>query len=725
NLKRISRRLKREARLSLSTEESKRRLADLEMQLSRSHKVAIGQMPKVEGHFAKACATDLLFLIDTTYSMSPYIEAAKNQVSTIVQELNAAFFHKATLQVAIVGYKDHGDNPHLQALDFTSDIGEVVAFLASLSAKGGGDVPEDVLGALQGALGASWKSQNRCIIHITDAPAHGRTLHDFSDLQDRYAEPGSEPHGLTHSSILQQMIDKNIHYSLLRINNSTDRMAYAFYQAYAPFSTDSSLLVSNKYAVDCRRPLPASPVTRQNVKLLELELGVSYHSLCKLVVQSVTLSVTNSATVHPCADSGFTVTPARRSLLFSSTNTARRVPVSLSSNLETGPPQWETPGWLNEKTKFVAYSTEVLAHDDRMLDKMLDSHTSFNFQCTDLVVSMRKTPFSKGAMRSAFYARSGVSRRKLVVKTYLRQGKTFMHLIDDMLAQALCKAFALEFNTMLPEQYSLDFIVVTCLTRLSDAGEGDAQCMSLEPLIKGEYTKYNSNNGWVNKGKPDHPIFQAAQAFSHFTFERSRGNFMVTDLQGVGRVLTDPALQTLDRGYLPLSGGNLSIDGFYWFFSTHECNSVCSQLGLLSTRDMFVTGDWQFREDWPTRHEATNMLVCCSNKLCSRIVRTSQAGTSDDFPGYRWCRECWGELEATKAMMICTAPGTRSHQFEYSRFFYESQGQPLPRLCPKHREGGDDSWGSSASTWNGEEDTITCKFLDECTDMECCYAHPS
>ncbi|KAK3690511.1 hypothetical protein B0T22DRAFT_481685 [Podospora appendiculata] len=726
NLNRIDQRMEREGNLSPTAAEAEHRLAMLRREATRTHKLAVAQAPSVAGHFKNACSTDLLFVIDTTHSMAPYIQAAKNQVTSILQDLSAAFSTKLPFA------------PHIQCLDFTPNIGKVVTFLGSLSARGGGDEPEDVLGALQCALSTSWKNQTRCIIHITDAPAHGRTLHDLDDYEDDYAEPGSEPHRLTHPPILKQMIENSIDYTLLRINHSTDRMAYAFYQAYATCSLDCSLLASNPYAGARTRNFPFSKPgfegwdldsqgTRRNVKFSELELGVSYHALRKLVVQSVTSSVTNSATFNPW--SIFRINPAlarrggaiggsglRRELSpihsMSSPFTARRVPAStLSVELENEPPQWDSPGWLNEEIRFAAFSTEVLAHDKSMLDHMMDSSVNIHIQSTDLTVSKRDRPFSKGAMRLASYARSGVSRAELVIKTYIEEGKTLLHLVDDMCAQALCKAFALEFNAMLPEQYSLDFIVVTCLEKASemDTDANSGQCMSLEPWIKGEYVKYNSNTGWVNEDNPDNPISQAAQAFSHFTFERSKGNFMVTDLQGVGRVLTDPALQTLDRGYLPRCAGNLSIEGFYWFFSTHECNDVCKRLGLVTTRAMIANGRYQFREN--------------------RIVRMSRARTSDDFPGYRWCRKCWEELKSTTEDVVCTAAGGQPlHQFKRSRFFYESQGQVLPRVCPKHSVSrGDDASASGVSTRSipVPDATNICKFRDDCTKMDCRYLHPT
>ena len=735
--------MQQEGKASPSAAESARRLARLRSGLHENTDMSRASQPR--NVFQQACATDLLFLIDTTSSMDPYLEAAKEQVVNIVRGLKDAFYHRAPLRVGVVSYKDHCDFPNVQYLDFTPDIDRVLTFLRSLCTSGGGDTPEDVLGALQGALNTSWKSHTRCIIHITDAPAHGRTLHDLNDVNDEYAEPGSEPHRLRHSSILQKMISKNINYALLRINDSTDRMAYVFHQAYAAVSPDCVLLASNKYAAQVHRTSNFSRAGFQgwtlsaqqapkNIKFIELQLGTFYHSLGKLVISFVTTSVTNSATFNspatistqPSSLASFSSSSGVSEGVFSSHSTTRASSRRDTSSiaLEDGPPLWDTPGWLNETIEFAAYSTEVLAHGDSVLDNMMSSRDNIVIHTTNLTVSKRARPFAAGAMRLASYARSGVSQNKLVVKTYMRESKSLLHLTEDMCAQALCKAFALEFNAMLSEEYSLDFIVVTCLEEASEAGKAGAKCMSLEPLIRGDYIKYNSNQGWVNKDNEGDPTFQAAQAFSHFTYERSKGLFMVTDLQGVGRVLTDPALQTWDPNYLPLAGGNICHDGFCFFFLTHECNVVCRQLGLLSSHDMLTTGNYTFRTTWPAQREVANMLVCCSNKLCSRIVRMAKAKTSVEFPGYRWCYNCWLQLESTTVKIVCTARGPL-HDFKLSRFFYESQGRILPRLCPKHYVDGSapsPAIATAASTPSGPR-VPACRFGDGCTDMSCAFMH--
>lgn len=56
--------------------------------------------------------------------------------------------------------------------------------VSRLVAKGGGDLPEDVLPALDAAAKLSWAARARFALLITDAPCHGRDYNDCPD--DKY-----------------------------------------------------------------------------------------------------------------------------------------------------------------------------------------------------------------------------------------------------------------------------------------------------------------------------------------------------------------------------------------------------------------------------------------------------------------------------------------------------------------------------------------------------------
>jgi hypothetical protein len=642
-----------------------------------------------------------------------YINAAKEQVKSIVDDIKKSFLNESEVRVAVVSYKDHSDNPNIEFLDFTPSSDEVRQFLDRLSANGGSDFPEDVLGGVHRALSASWKQQTRCIIHIADAPPHGRSLHDLDDSKDHYPNPGSEPHGLTYEPLLTQLIQLNINYALLRIHPFTDRMALAFAQVYAAASADVKLFPSNIYSSQVNGKhskgssglWSAASTKRADLQFEEMELGITYSQLRHLVVRTVTDSVSRTAgrmslALSSVSKSGAATDEKAQKMATDLTATREDKGSGGSARevyLERGPPQWDTPGWLDETLVVEGFCPDMVLQSASSLNDMMNADENIKLSVAQLTIHARSKPFAEGSVRVASYARTAVSTSKFVVKSFKKDGKMRAHLAEDMQIQALCKAFALEFNGLLKIEPPIDFIVTTCLQSKpklgSEVGSEDG-CLSLEPFIDGEYVKYNNNTIFVKRDSPDDPFNQIAQAFSHFTFERSWGHFLVNDLQGVGHLLTDPAIQTLDHERFKLTDTNLHEEGFKFFFAAHECNSTCHKLGLKSNREMVVSGNYEFRERWPTM-EAT---VCCSNKLCRRIVRLARTQASDQFPGHHWCGACWPQLQSSTVRWICMAPGP-NHEFDVSRFFYESQGQLAPRRCPAHLE--KDKTVSSAAVVGG------------------------
>jgi len=697
---------------------------------------------ETSGLFKEACSTDLLFLIDTTGSMGAYIEAAKDQVRSIMDDIKEAFFNEADVRIAVVSYKDHGDRDQIQCLDFTSSADAVRSFLDSLAAFGGGDAPEDVLGGINRALNASWTQQTRCIIHIADAPPHGSNMHNLADGTNRYATPGGEPHRLTYEPLMKQMVTLGINYALLRINHTTDLMAYNFLKVYAAAAPECKLLPDNVYFHKAGQERmqglhAAGRAARRRGKSLQFEeqqIGTTYSALRHLVVQSVTTSASRTAsrlsgsTARGSTDSG------RSDPWTSASEKGKQGPLKRLANqlkaineddgdaeaeysdqeadakLETTPPQWDKWNFLDKTLTVEAYSTDV--NPSMTLDDMLASDSNIPITATDLTIRKRSRPFAQGSMRVASYARTSASSSPLVVKSFKRDGKNLAHLADDMRCQVLCKAFALEFNArlaLIPDNDlpPLDFVVATCLrpkpSALSSSliSEKD-KCLSLEPFMDGKYVKYNSNSGYVNEelDASSDRLHHAAQAFSHFTYERSRGLFLVSDLQGVGLTLTDPAVHTRDPERFKLGDTNLGEAGFKFFFATHKCNAFCEKLGLEGTwafaKMLAGEEEYTFKTEWGTgvlMKQELEKITVCANKMCRKIVPKDKVhGDEKEYPGCEWCEVCWPQLKGTEGVSLCLGGGTPGaeafqgpHRFNVSRFYCESQGLTIPRECPQHR----------------------------------------
>ena len=119
---------------------------------------------------------DIAFVIDTTGSMWDDIDAVKRDVTNIAANIRA---QSRTSRFSLVSFKDHasaggeaGDYPSLVHLGFTSDVARLQEQVNTLSASGGGDIPESVYSGAMAALDLSWRPGVRKImIIIGDAPA--------------------------------------------------------------------------------------------------------------------------------------------------------------------------------------------------------------------------------------------------------------------------------------------------------------------------------------------------------------------------------------------------------------------------------------------------------------------------------------------------------------------------------------------------------------------------
>mmetsp|Transcript_15818 Transcript_15818/g.34901 ORF Transcript_15818/g.34901 Transcript_15818/m.34901 type:complete len:310 (+) Transcript_15818:47-976(+) len=104
-----------------------------------------------------------------------------------------------------------------------------------------------------------------------------------------------------------------------------------------------------------------------------------------------------------------------------------------------------------------------------------------------------------------------------------------------------------------------------------NAGRIAGHKVLVEPMIKGEYFKFNSNTGHAE------PDTQSMQALSHFTYHQSKGQYLLCDLQG-GRydgfyVLTDPVIHSKNKEF---GGTDLGADGIENFMAHHRCGRFCS-----------------------------------------------------------------------------------------------------------------------------------------------------
>ncbi|XP_048188385.1 transient receptor potential cation channel subfamily M member 7 isoform X1 [Perognathus longimembris pacificus] len=156
---------------------------------------------------------------------------------------------------------------------------------------------------------------------------------------------------------------------------------------------------------------------------------------------------------------------------------------------------------------------------------------------------------------------------------------TVLHLcLREIQQQRAAQKLTFAFNQMKPKSipYSPRFLEVFLLYCHS-AG----QWFAVEECMTGEFRKYNNNNG--DEIIPTNILEEIMLAFSHWTYEYTRGELLVLDLQGVGENLTDPSVIKAEEkrsSDMVFGPANLGEDAIKNFRAKHHCNSCCRKLKL-------------------------------------------------------------------------------------------------------------------------------------------------
>ncbi|MGH8167454.1 MAG: vWA domain-containing protein [Woeseiaceae bacterium] len=128
---------------------------------------------------------DVVFVLDTTGSMSGLIQTAKEKIWSIATTMASAQ-PTPEIRIGLVGYRDRGDEYVTRVIDLSSDLDSVYAELMDFQAGGGGDMPESVNKALYDAVHQmSWTQDGqayKAVFLVGDAPPH-------MDYQDEQTYP--------------------------------------------------------------------------------------------------------------------------------------------------------------------------------------------------------------------------------------------------------------------------------------------------------------------------------------------------------------------------------------------------------------------------------------------------------------------------------------------------------------------------------------------------------
>ena len=218
------------------------------------------------------------------------------------------------------------------------------------------------------------------------------------------------------------------------------------------------------------------------------------------------------------------------------------------------------------------------------------------------VFYMEREHFADGGFRKVFKAKSS-NGEDFVFKRFKQEVMDTLVLVNARIEgvetkvslakravqmHTLAKNFTLQLKKLVDENCKSDFGETFSY---NDAyfgligAEENEDVVMIERYIPGDFQKYLNNDGTKTVSNAiKSELIEKAECLSHFSFEKSKQNMLLVDIQGSGFKLYDPEIATnanaLKDGKLKFCLGNLGTSAVENFFKTHECNKFCKMVGL-------------------------------------------------------------------------------------------------------------------------------------------------
>jgi hypothetical protein len=480
---------------------------------------------EIESKIAESEKVDLCFLLDATSSMGPHINKVKLQINKIVQELKVT--NPSMVQrLAIVAYRDLGDSPRFNVMDFSESIESFQLFLDEVKAKGGGDTCEDVQGGIENCLDLSWKFPTKMIFHIADAPSHGANY--SGGCNDDHPDAASE------LPLLLKRMDKilQIHYYFGKISSNTETMLSQF-----------NLDVGRENFVTIV-PLDIG-IVKAVTKTVRKSMFLTYRSMTKREVATSYEISPASPLRGPKRFSIDRSIPNWSELALQEVKMFTNKPIRSVNDLKE-PGWWKFGYWKPTWTGEIG--TATAAKDRSQVQIQVASEPFDKGQCRLARHGQLRTPGRNG--------KTGVW-KPYVFKEFIESDKRANSLLNyckqmevSTVAAFLAKLYNKNKDPRLSEVHFLSSHTVEAVNYSS--GDSSKKCYTIEkPLYPPEepldFVKYNNNTGFWDEDAFDETLLR----FTEFTYKITDNFLLVADLQGVKKtdgsyLLTDPVILCTD-----------------------------------------------------------------------------------------------------------------------------------------------------------------------------------
>ena len=637
---------------------------------------------------------DLMFIMDLTGSMGIWLNEAKQSIQDIIEEITENN-PGSKIRLSFVGYKDFTSKDEKRiysSKEFTENIQEIQDYIKTLGCFGGGDIPEDIVGALKHALKMKWESEAKYAILVCDAPCHGKKYHDIS--YDRFEN--GDPEGTTLESVVDEFRLKGITFYCLEIDSSTEKMFNIMQNVYndnkkfhieklynaSDFSffvsfSASVVLGNEKYAKFKFKDILAN-YRRESIELIlkkyvnndiniqnndsaqdlinqieNLQLGGEDKKLFDFINRMNDLKINNNENNmmndnenndNVNIDDSIQIKTDKDTLIKNFTE--RRINYKIKA-ITYNKNNNAISDWINPTIQELEFHTNIyFIPNTYNIDYQ---NKQYNISILDNIIDKEKKGFIPFSINKSLYNNP----KEFIKKLYY----------DELIAQQIADYF----NILSKEKLAYNCQYIKFPRHILYELETGQKNPETENVITGDFEKnykYILSEDTIKLNLATKMDKRALQSFTHFSYQISGGQLLITDLD------YDEEKKMVNK-FKIYNIKNHGYKNILEFFSSHICNNTCKTLNLIHPRKKV---QFDIDEDFFGKKYLTDIKLCQCCEVPIREIRHKLDEKS------QCCDICECREIATKYKDICTKCGS---YFLYSVFVYNCNLKKYPQMCEK------------------------------------------
>lgn len=614
-----------------------------------------------EKKFFKDTTLDIMFIMDITGSMGMWLSEAKSNITNIINEITENN-PCSKIRIGFVGYRDFTEDgkPEGQyvSLDFTSNVEEAKTFISQIEVYGGGDEPEDIAGGLQLVLNMKWESNARYAVLVCDAPCHGSQYH--GTMYDKYSD--GDPNGLVIEDLIESFVKKKITLYCVEINDSTKKMFSIMKNIYegnkdCEFHVKTLGNATNQFAffVAFSASVTLGNITYNRTKLEDVIKKFRDDTIETIIKKYNKEPTTNLQDLLIDEIDGLALNENEQKM-FSFINRMSSLNIDKEKNLasESNDIVLDLNGngfEFNHYYQAICHSIEC-KKDGHLINNWISPIITHNTLKTQISIeNMINIHFDIENNMYYMIIYDYTLNKKIHCKIMKTVPKKYYDniniMIDDELRDnALCNHLADYFNLRLLEY---------CSEQKTYLRFRKLFIYEIEAFPSKYLIGFNDTNE-MNKDKKTELSKNVLEAFSHFSYQFTEGNLIITNLQYDSN-------QNIINNYSISKLQNNAHGNIMKFFVSHYCNDICKKLKLIHPRKKKI--DFTLTNEFYLDHLITGAKLC---ELCKKPLQSK-----DDV-----CVTCTEKTAISTKKKICSEC---HNMFTYSCYYYNIQMVDYPEKC--------------------------------------------